>query len=80
MSDYDHNDELDDFIDKLAEVKDLRYRLENAQDFFAEIYYLLQSDKPLDLGLLQWRLSEAASYLNIDEKQFGNLTIERKIA
>ncbi len=68
-----HNDD-----EKPSEILEVEQRFENAQEFFIALYEELTSNKPLDLATIYSHMSEIAGYLNVDEKQFGDLTISRE--
>lgn len=71
---YDHDFDMD----KPSEMIAIEKKLENAGAFFEELYRELSSDEPLDLGSIYHHMSEIAGYLNIDERQFGDLNIVRE--
>lgn len=72
--DYDYEYE----VEKPLEVREIEEKFENAQEFFVALYEELSSDKPLDLRTIYSHMSEIAGYLDLDEKQFGDLNISRE--
>ncbi len=68
-----HNDD-----EKSSAELEIESRFESAQEFFIALYEELSSQKPLDLSAVYSHMSEIAGYLNVDEKQFGDLTISRE--
>ena len=72
--DYDYETEAD----KPQEVLEIQERFESAQEFFIALYDELSSNEPLNLSAVYSHMSEIAGYLNVDERQFGDLTISRE--
>lgn len=64
--------------EKPQEVLEIEERFEAAQEFFIALYEELSSDQPLNLSAVYSHMSEIAGYLNVDERQFGDLNISRE--
>ena len=65
-------------VEKPQEILEIEQKFNNCQEFFSALYQELTSDKPLDLYAIYSYMSEISGYLDIDERQFGNLTISRE--
>lgn len=76
MIDFDHNDMRDDY--ESFEMKQLKRKLESCQDWLIGLYEQLSSNKPLSIDAVREYMDEMAFQLDINEKAFGELTIERK--
>ncbi len=70
--DYDYQD------DKPREVIDIERKLGNAREFVTALYQELTSREPLDLHSIYHYMSEISAYLDIDDRQFGDLNISRE--
>ncbi len=69
---YEYEDE------KSSEIIEFERKFEALQEFYTALYQELSSDEPLDLSSIYHHMSEIAGYLNIDERQFGDLNIARE--
>jgi hypothetical protein len=64
--------------EKPSEILEIEQKFNNCQEFFAALYTELTSHEPLDLATIYSYMSEISGYLDIDERQFGDLTISRE--
>lgn len=64
--------------DKSSEIVEFERKFEALQEFYTALYSELTSPTPLDLDNIYTYMSEIAGYLNIDERQFGDLNISRE--
>lgn len=64
--------------DKTSEHIALESKIESLQEFYSALYSELTSREPLDLDTIYTYMSEIAGYLDIDERQFGDLNISRE--
>lgn len=74
QEDYDYPYEQD----KPWEVREIEKKLENSQGFLIELYRELTSEGEIDLQAVQFYMSELAGYMDIDDRNFGRLTIDRE--
>ena len=71
---YDYHYEAE----KPSEILEIEQKFNNCQEFFVALYAELTSREPLDLATIYNHMSEIAGYLDIDERQFGDLNISRE--
>lgn len=64
--------------DKSSEIVEFERKFEAIQEFYTALYSELASPAPLDLDNIYTYMSEIAGYLDIDERQFGDLNISRE--